>query len=33
MRFKIGFEKEDTKKLHEFWDEIISQKGGLRGSL
>ena len=23
MRFKIGFEKEDTKKLHEFWDEII----------
>ena len=23
MRFKIGFKKEDTKKLHEFWDEII----------
>lgn len=24
MKFTIGFEKEDTKKLHEYWDEIIS---------
>ena len=23
MKFTIGFEKEDTKKLHKFWDEII----------
>lgn len=23
MKFTIGFEKEDTKILHEFWDEII----------
>lgn len=23
MRFTIGFEKEDTKKLHKMWDEII----------
>ena len=26
MRFRIGFEKEDTKKLHEFWDEIIDSE-------
>jgi len=27
MKFTIGFEKEDTKKLHKMWDEIIeSQK-------
>ena len=26
MKFKIGFEKEDTKQLHEFWDEIISKQ-------
>jgi len=26
MKFKIGFEKEDTKKLHEFWDEIIQSE-------
>jgi len=24
MKFTIGFEKEDLKKLHEYWDEIIS---------
>ena len=24
MKFTIGFEKEDTKKLHEYWDEIIT---------
>ena len=24
MKFTIGFEKEDTKKLHDYWDEIIS---------
>jgi dTDP-4-amino-4,6-dideoxygalactose transaminase len=23
MKFTIGFEKEDTRKLHTFWDEII----------
>ncbi len=23
MKFTIGFEKEDTKKLHSYWDEII----------
>ena len=23
MKFKIGFEKEDLKKLHRYWDEII----------
>ena len=23
MKFTIGFEKEDTKKLHKMWDEII----------
>jgi perosamine synthetase len=24
MKFTIGFEKEDTKKLHGYWDEIIT---------
>jgi len=23
MKFTIGFEKEDTKKLHDFWDKIL----------
>ena len=23
MKFTIGFEKEDTKKLHEYWDKIL----------
>jgi perosamine synthetase len=23
MKFKIGFDNEDTKKLHKYWDEII----------
>ncbi len=26
MKFTIGFEKEDRKKLHEFWDEIIENQ-------
>ncbi|MDO8505517.1 MAG: aminotransferase class I/II-fold pyridoxal phosphate-dependent enzyme [bacterium] len=24
MKFTIGFEKEDTKKLHQMWDEVIA---------
>lgn len=24
MKFTIGFEKDDTKRLHEYWDEIIT---------
>lgn len=23
MKFKIGFEKEDTKKVYEYWSKII----------
>lgn len=26
MRFTIGFEKEDSNKLHEYWDEIIDSQ-------
>ncbi|MBW1740227.1 MAG: DegT/DnrJ/EryC1/StrS family aminotransferase [Deltaproteobacteria bacterium] len=26
MKFRIGFEKEDAKKLHEYWDEIIAKE-------
>jgi len=26
MRFTIGFEKEDSAKLHEYWDEIIGSQ-------
>jgi dTDP-4-amino-4,6-dideoxygalactose transaminase len=26
MKFTIGFEKEDTRKLHEYWDEIIENQ-------
>ena len=26
MKFTIGFEKEDTKKLHKYWDEIIDKQ-------
>jgi hypothetical protein len=26
MKFTIGFEKEDAKKLHEYWDEIIENQ-------
>ncbi len=26
MKFTIGFEKEDTKKLHDYWDEIIKNQ-------
>jgi perosamine synthetase len=25
MKFTIGFEKEDTKKLHDYWDKIIEK--------
>ena len=27
MKFTIGFEKEDTRKLHEYWDDIIEKIG------
>ena len=26
MKFTIGFEKEDAKKLHEYWDDIIENQ-------
>src|SRR6185503_1465149 len=26
MKFTIGFEKEDTQKLHGYWDEILSNQ-------
>ena len=26
MKFAIGFEKEDTRKLHEYWDDIIENQ-------
>ncbi len=26
MKFTIGFEKEDTEKLHRYWDEIIENQ-------
>ena len=26
MKFKIGFEKADTKRLHKYWDEIIAKE-------
>ena len=26
MKFTIGFEKEDTKKLHQYWNEIINKQ-------
>ena len=26
MRFRIGFEKEDTQRLHQYWDEIIEKQ-------
>jgi dTDP-4-amino-4,6-dideoxygalactose transaminase len=31
MKFTIGFEKEDTKKLHEFWDAIITAQQWTEG--
>ncbi len=31
MKFTIGFEKEDTKKLHAYWDEIISTEQWTEG--
>jgi len=33
MKFTIGFEKEDTKKLHEYWDDIIEISNGQRENL
>ena len=32
MKFAIGFEKEDTKKLHTFWDEIIQTRQWSEGN-
>lgn len=29
MKFTIGFEKEDTNKLHLYWDEIIDKHKSL----
>jgi dTDP-4-amino-4,6-dideoxygalactose transaminase len=26
MKFTIGFEKEDSVKLHQYWDEIIANQ-------
>ena len=26
MKFTIGFEKEDTRKLHGYWDDIIENQ-------
>ena len=26
MKFTIGFEKEDTRKLHDYWDDIIGNQ-------
>src|SRR3990167_2002078 len=31
MKFTIGFEKEDTKRLHTFWDEIIESNQWTEG--
>ena len=31
MKFTIGFEKEDTRKLHEYWDEIIASEQWTEG--
>lgn len=31
MKFTIGFEKEDTKKLHKMWDEIIESQNWTEG--
>lgn len=31
MKFTIGFDKHDTKKLHEYWDEIITTQKWCEG--
>ncbi|MFA6129441.1 MAG: DegT/DnrJ/EryC1/StrS family aminotransferase [Candidatus Omnitrophota bacterium] len=31
MKFTIGFEREDTKKLHQYWDEIIQTQAWSEG--
>lgn len=31
MKFSIGFEKEDSKKLHEYWDEILKTQQWTEG--
>ena len=31
MKFTIGFEKEDTRKLHDYWDEIITTQKWCEG--
>jgi len=31
MKFKIGFDKSDTKKLHEYWDDIIKRERWTEG--
>ncbi|MHA1381279.1 MAG: DegT/DnrJ/EryC1/StrS family aminotransferase, partial [Candidatus Helarchaeota archaeon] len=31
MKFNIGFEKEDLKKLHEYWDKIIENNQWTEG--
>jgi len=31
MKFKIGFEKEDLKKVHEYWDKIIENNQWTEG--
>lgn len=33
MNFKIGFEKEDTKKLHQYWDKIIGRQQWSEGKV
>jgi len=32
MKFKIGFEKEDTKTLHRYWDKIIDTQQWTEGT-
>ncbi len=32
MNFKIGFEKKDTKKLHQYWDEILHNQQWSEGN-
>ena len=33
MKFTIGFEKSDVKRLYEYWDEIISAHKWTEGNL
>jgi len=32
MKFTIGFEKEDTNKLHEYWNKIIETQQWSEGN-